>query len=1036
MPWRNGFLCSEVSLGSSGPSECMPLPASELSAGSLERSTRGTWTPETNNTTKYKPMANKLLTKATCSMVALGLGAILSQAAAPATPQGSITAKTFLNIGGGTAIVDLTGNAKFPDSPDAVAYPTYFELNAGGDINTPAVDTADNYGAQMVGYFYPASTGDYVFYLAADDNAVLYLSTDDTPANKKLIAQETGWSGIRSYLTVGAGTLESKDSSKFATTEWPDKDTVNGGARITLTQGRAYYIEAMVKEGGGGDNLSVSMDGSLPIEGSRLSPLVTAAGPTILSQPQDAYVYAGGMANFAVGIDVPPPATLTSIVWQKNGANIPDSNTNRLVIVVAAGDNGAKIKAIVTTSAGTLTSVEANLAVASLSNEYAAGGVKFEAYHDIGSATAVADLLAAEKFPNQPDNVRLLGAIDTPSGYGDNYGARVTGFIIPPTSGDYHFFIRSDDASQLFLSANETAPDPNMETPICEETGCCAAFLEPGTDPATTTDPIALIGGRKYAFVALVKEGGGGDFLQVAARKVGDTTPAGSLPPLSGAWIGANAKPNMGTPQITQQPSGIPQLLQGRSASLSVQASVAPTQLGFPAQLQWRKDGTPIPGANAPTYNIAAATAADGGTYTVVVTAPNGESVTSTDAVVTYVVDTFAPKITKVKASSVSTLIVTFDEPVDAATAGTVGNYSLSSGVTISAATATGGSVLLNTSALTVGNTYTLTAGGVKDLYGNTLAPGSTVTFKVNVVTYADVILADGPVMFYRFEETTGQKTVNLGTAGTAADGLWMAGTGPDDSSPVDVSSGIGPRPTEFFGFASDNRSGLFTGQEGMLWVDAQQQLLNNLGSFSLEYWVKPKNRVSDPTTFGTRIGIVGQNDAVEYGFINPTTIQIWTPGGGSLDTTYSFPDETWHHVATIADGTSIKNYFDGVFINQVTATAANYGSSTYNVHVGGGGAFDATGNHFTGEIDEVAIFNKAIPAARIAAHFKAGKEGGELPTEDPTISIDAAGVITYTGTLQSSDTVNGTYSAVTGASSPYTVPKTGSAKFYRAAGE
>ncbi|MHB1309424.1 MAG: PA14 domain-containing protein, partial [Limisphaerales bacterium] len=764
-------------------------------------------------------------------MVALGLGAILSQAAAPATPQGSITAKTFLNIGGGTAIADLTGNARFPHTPDAVAYPTYFELNASGDINTPAVDTADNYGAQIVGYFYPNVTGDYVFYLAADDNAVLYLSTDDTPANKKLIAQETGWSGIRSYMTVGAGTLESKNSSTFATTEWPTKDTVNGGATITLTQGRAYYIEALVKEGGGGDNLSVSLDGSLPIEGSYLSPFVTASGPVILSQPQDAYVYAGGTAAFAVGIDVPPPATLTSIKWQKNGVDIPNSNTNRLSIAAVAGDNGAKIKTIITTSTETLTSTEATLTVASFSNEFAVGVVKFEAYHDIGATTLVDDLLAAEKFPDQPDNVRLLGSVSTPSAYGDNYGARVTGFIIPPESGQYHFFLYSDDASRLFLSNNETAPDPNVATPICEETDCCDVFVEPGVlnddgFTSATSEPVTLVGGNKYAFVALVKEGGGGDYLQVAARKVGDTTPAASLTPLAGAWIGANAKPNLGTPQITTQPVGIPQLLQGRSASLSIEASITPTALNFPVLVQWRKDGTAIPGANGLTYAFPAPSAADSGTYTAVVSSPSGETATSTDAVVVYVADTVAPKITKVKASTVSTLIVTFDEPIDTVTGGTVGNYSLSDGATISSATASGSAVLLNTGALTVGNTYTLTAGGVKDLYGNTVAAGTTVTFKVNVVTYADVILADGPIMYYRFEETTGQKTVNLGTAGAAADGLWMAGAGPDDSSPVNVSSGVGPRPGDFFGFSSDNRSGLFTGQEGQFWVDAQQQLI------------------------------------------------------------------------------------------------------------------------------------------------------------------------------------------------------------------
>lgn len=999
-----------------------------------------------NNRSKPKPLA--------ASVAALALAAAAAQAQAPASPQGLITAKAFLNIGGGTTVPDLTNNPKFPDSPDAVYYPTYFEWNPGADINTPANNAyGDNYGAQMIGYFYPPATGDYIFWLAADDGANLYLSTDDTPANKKLIAQEAGWSNPRNWDVIGGGsTVEAKNSSTFAGTEWATKDPVNGGAKITLTQGQAYYIEALVKEGGGGDNLAVAVqdpggqiDFTLPIPGAYLSPYGLASSPMIIAQPQDAYVYAGGTATFSVGFDIPPPATLTSIQWQKNGADIPNSNAASVTLAnLVAGDDGAKIKAIVTTSTGTLTSDEATLTVATILNEFAAGVVKAEFYHGI-TGTAILDLFNAPNFPNQPDNMLLLGALDTPNGYGENYGARVTGFIIPPESGEYDFFLRSDDASQFFLSANETPPEPLLDLPICEETGCCAAFMEPSTgDAATTLAPIPLVAGQRYAFVALVKEGGGGDFLQVAVRKVGDTTPAASLTPIPGLWLGANAKPSLGTPVITQQPQGIPQLLEGRQASLTIQAAVEPTQYNYPLATQWRRNGNAIPGATGLTYTIASATDADSGTYSAVLTAPSGQTVTSSDAVVTVVDDTFAPKISRVTASSVSTLIVAFDEGVDPVTAGNVANYSLSGGVAVTAATASGSSVLLTTGSLTVGASYTLTVGGVKDLYGNTMAAGTTVSFVVNVVTYADVILADGPVMFYRFEETTGQKTVNLGTAGASADGLWMTGQGPDDSVPVNVSSGVGPRPGEFLGFSPDNRSGLFTGPQDLLWVDAQLQLLNNLGAFSLEYWVKPKNRVTDPTTFGNRIGIVGQNDAIEYGFINPNTIQIWTPGGGSLDTPYSFPDETWHHVATIADGRSIKNYFDGVFINQVTQTASNYGSSTFNVHVGGGGAFDATGNHFTGEIDEVAIFQKAIPADRIAAHYRAGKEGGTLPGGEPAIKgIAREGanvVISYDGTLQSATAVNGPWNDVTGAPTgdgqTHTTAASGAEQYFRSKGQ
>src|SRR5213079_3446760 len=98
---------------------------------------------------------------------------------------------------------------------------------------------------------------------------------------------------------------------------------------------------------------------------------------------------------------------------------------------------------------------------------------------------------------------------------------------------------------------------------IAEETGCCDAFHEP--DAPETSEAQSLVAGKKYAFYALLKEGGGGDYVQVAARKEGDTTAAASLQPIGGAWVGANAKPSLGDPQITQQPQSLPQLQEGKT---------------------------------------------------------------------------------------------------------------------------------------------------------------------------------------------------------------------------------------------------------------------------------------------------------------------------------------------------------------------------------------------------------------------------------------------------------------------------------------
>lgn len=309
-------------------------------------------------------LGRALLTAAAASLAAE------AYAAAPTSPQGLITAKGFLNIGTGTAISDLTSNAKFPGSPDVVNYYPYFEWDATGDIVTAASNAyGDGYGTQMLGYFYPPSTGDYVFFICSDDNGNLYLSTDDTPANKKLIAQETGWSNPRSYTTAGSGTSESKSSSTFTGTEWPTKDAAAGGAKITLTKGKAYYIEALSKEGTGGDNLSVAVqdpgsaiDATLPIPGQYLATFDKTPGPAkVIAQPQSQTIDEGNPVTFKVEADGTPPYTYQ---WSKNGAAIAGATNLTYVIArVSHADNGAKFKAVVTGAQGSATSDEAVLTV-------------------------------------------------------------------------------------------------------------------------------------------------------------------------------------------------------------------------------------------------------------------------------------------------------------------------------------------------------------------------------------------------------------------------------------------------------------------------------------------------------------------------------------------------------------------------------------------------------------------------------------------------------------------------------------------------
>jgi hypothetical protein len=118
----------------------------------------------------------------------------------------------------------------------------------------------DNYGSRVRGYLCAPETGAFTFWIASDDRAELWLSTTEDPANKVRIAYVSGWTYSR---------------------QW-EKYTTQRSVAINLVAGQRYYIEALLKEGTGGDHLAVGWQlpgGALerPIPGIRISPFQSQA---------------------------------------------------------------------------------------------------------------------------------------------------------------------------------------------------------------------------------------------------------------------------------------------------------------------------------------------------------------------------------------------------------------------------------------------------------------------------------------------------------------------------------------------------------------------------------------------------------------------------------------------------------------------------------------------------------------------------------------------------------------------------------------
>jgi len=169
--------------------------------------------------------------KSVCLTAAVLALAFVAGAGAQELGKGKVLFEFWDNIGGGTSVDnDLRTNANFPNNPTSSVWLDKFQSPSG---------RADNYGVRGRAFVIPPESGDYTFWVAGDDNCQLWLSTDDNPANATMIAQVASWTGVA---------------------EW-GKEAGQKSAPQALVAGQKYYIEGLMKEGGGGDSLDVGWAG-------------------------------------------------------------------------------------------------------------------------------------------------------------------------------------------------------------------------------------------------------------------------------------------------------------------------------------------------------------------------------------------------------------------------------------------------------------------------------------------------------------------------------------------------------------------------------------------------------------------------------------------------------------------------------------------------------------------------------------------------------------------------------------------------------
>jgi hypothetical protein len=290
-----------------------------------------------------------------------------------------------------------------------------------------------------------------------------------------------------------------------------------------LVAGQRYYIEALHKQGAGTDNVAVGWqlpDGTLerPIAGSRLSPPArpqNASPHAIITYPQD-----GNIFDAPVDITIQADAfdndgTIAKVEFFEGTRKLGEDMTEPYTFTwqdVPVGEY--TIKAIPTDNGGaTGSSAPVTFTVRGQCN--ALNYIVREYWTGV-TGNSVSDI----PTDRPPTGTQQLTLLEGPTNSGTNYGARIRGYVCPPASGNYVFWIASNDNSELWLSTDD---NPANKRRIAYVNGATSPreWTKYASQKSTT---ISLLTGKQYYVEILHKQGAGTDNIAV-----GWQLPDGSL---------------------------------------------------------------------------------------------------------------------------------------------------------------------------------------------------------------------------------------------------------------------------------------------------------------------------------------------------------------------------------------------------------------------------------------------------------------------------------------------------------------------------
>lgn len=161
-------------------------------------------------------------------------------------------------------------------------------------------------------------------------------------------------------------------------------------------------------------------------------------------------------------------------------------------------------------------------------------------------------------------------------------------------------------------------------------------------------------------------------------------------------------------------------------------------------------------------------------------------------------------------------------------------------------------------------------------------------------------------------------------------------------------------------------------------WVAAGNlPVMTMVNDYTWAFWARTAEAVSNDVIFGNRYSDIGNTDFAPREFVKFTNAAFeWHVNGGGQNVDYvDIPSGSWNHHAVVKQGAVLTYYRNGVVSGSVTVSAVP--NNAQPIFMGGNG----TAESWSGFLDDVALWNKAVPAASIAALAANTYTPATLPT-------------------------------------------------------